>query len=200
MNPQALRLFLGAVACAALLLTACGQTPTSTPTASQSTDPVRESKEIAQQFMGTLKGELSQAIAESGLPGAIEVCKEVSLEMEQRFTREHEAIAQLRRVSTQPRNVETHTPTPAERDWLQAAAQAHAAGETVQPGQLQHDGQTTVMLPIVINNSLCLGCHGDSQMMSTELKQALQTHYPEDQATGYAMGDFRGALAVTWNE
>jgi hypothetical protein len=40
----------------------------------------------------------------------------------------------------------------------------------------------------------CLICHGTQ--ISTQTKSMLDTHYPNDQAIGYKLGDIRGAFTV----
>jgi hypothetical protein len=50
--------------------------------------------------------------------------------------------------------------------------------------------------PLRINKQVCLKCHGhiaDNKKLSGFLKE----NYPEDKATGYKMGDLRGAVVVT---
>lgn len=43
----------------------------------------------------------------------------------------------------------------------------------------------------------CLACHGDPAEQSETLRAILRHYYPEDQATGYAPGAWRGVLRVT---
>ncbi len=49
--------------------------------------------------------------------------------------------------------------------------------------------------PLVINKGVCLKCHGDVQ--NKKLKNTIEQRYPNDKATGYKMGDLRGAIVVT---
>ena len=42
----------------------------------------------------------------------------------------------------------------------------------------------------------CLTCHGDAAKLTPELKDKLAKLYPKDQATGYELGQIRGALTV----
>lgn len=44
---------------------------------------------------------------------------------------------------------------------------------------------------------LCLNCHGDKNMLSEEVSAQLANLYPEDKATGYREGDFRGVIRVS---
>lgn len=62
----------------------------------------------------------------------------------------------------------------------------------------EQDGVTTyrMMRPIPVGG-VCLACHGPSDSLPKEVKQELKTKYPDDQATGYAAGQLRGAFSVT---
>jgi hypothetical protein len=55
----------------------------------------------------------------------------------------------------------------------------------------------TVYVPVVISNPLCLMCHGKpGTEVSAELQATIRKLYPEDQATGFALGELRGAWRV----
>jgi predicted acyltransferase len=49
--------------------------------------------------------------------------------------------------------------------------------------------------PLVINNDMCLKCHGAVDPQS-QLGLAIKTAYPNDHAIGYKMGDLRGMIVV----
>jgi hypothetical protein len=57
------------------------------------------------------------------------------------------------------------------------------------------DGSARYMLAIR-SDGVCLACHGAA--VPAALQQTLQSDYPHDRATGYALGDIRGAFSVTW--
>ena len=42
----------------------------------------------------------------------------------------------------------------------------------------------------------CLACHGDPAQMDPEVKALIKSRYPHDQATGYKVGDLRGAVSI----
>jgi hypothetical protein len=42
---------------------------------------------------------------------------------------------------------------------------------------------------------LCLVCHGKG--LSDEVKATLEEYYPDDLATGYSLGQVRGAISVS---
>jgi hypothetical protein len=43
---------------------------------------------------------------------------------------------------------------------------------------------------------LCINCHGPKENISAEVKTILSEKYPEDRATGFLVGDLRGAVSV----
>lgn len=163
-------------------------------------DYLIKSQPIASDFMATLKNELQQAVASGRFGEAIEVCKRVSKEKEEEFTQRYADIRSIRRISVKTRNPETHTPSPAEQAWLMEAEQRLKSGVAPQPGILSNESTVTVLFPIVINDPICLVCHGQEEFLIPDVQAALRTHYPNDQAVGYLLGDFRGALAIQWKE
>lgn len=51
--------------------------------------------------------------------------------------------------------------------------------------------------PIVLNNPLCLQCHGDvGKDISAENYETIKSLYPQDAAIGYNVGDFRGMWSI----
>jgi hypothetical protein len=43
---------------------------------------------------------------------------------------------------------------------------------------------------------LCINCHGPKEGIPTDVKTILAEKYPEDRATGFLVGDLRGAISV----
>ncbi len=149
---------------------------------------------IVKQFGGTLKPQLKKALNEGGVKHAIEVCsvqapniaKELSLTTQW----------QVKRVSLRARNKQSATPDTWEEATLKSFNQRQQQGEKAQ----------TIAKAEIVNNEfrfmkaqgvepLCLTCHGTK--LSDEAKAALAQYYPEDQATGYALGEIRGAFSLT---
>jgi hypothetical protein len=42
---------------------------------------------------------------------------------------------------------------------------------------------------------ICLACHGES--ISPDVATAIREAYPQDQATGFSLGDIRGAFTLS---
>ncbi|HHT9135020.1 MAG TPA: Tll0287-like domain-containing protein [Candidatus Avalokitesvara rifleensis] len=52
------------------------------------------------------------------------------------------------------------------------------------------------MRPIYIT-PVCLPCHGEKESIPKEIREFLESRYPQDAATGYKTGDLRGGISVT---
>ena len=58
-------------------------------------------------------------------------------------------------------------------------------------------GTVTFFAPSVLNNEFCLKCHGAlGQDISPENVAVIQNLYPQDEATGFKLGDLRGAWRI----
>ncbi len=153
------------------------------------------SRDVALGMQTALKEDLMQAMASSGPEGAIAVCR----------TRAPAIAAQagiaagvrVSRTALRLRNP-ANAPDAASRGVLELFAQRLRAGAA--PAQLEHfapaaDGGARYMTAIVMQPP-CLACHGDN--LAEPVRQALHAQYPADAATGFAVGELRGAVVVDW--
>lgn len=151
---------------------------------------------ITQEAQVQLIAQLQQAIASNGPAGAIDFCKVNALPILQ--TVESKYTVTLRRASVQPRNP-ADTPNAEELPLLEAYAY-NAENNISSDPSIQKIEQGEVLLytkPILLTNALCLSCHGDPKKdIAPETSAKLKELYPQDSATGYAIGDLRGMWAL----
>ena len=84
-------------------------------------------------------------------------------------------------------------PANAAPDWVALWFESYLAGQS-QPVSVElEDGRHGYVEPIVMQ-PLCLTCHG--QDLQPDVAEKLAQLYPEDQATGFEAGDFRGVFWV----
>jgi hypothetical protein len=140
-----------------------------------------------------LQGRLEATLTTEGPVAAIRVCKEEAPAIAARFSTDGWTV---RRIGTRVRNAETNVPTEAEEQILGrfAALPADERATAFEEG-LSDDGYYFYK-PIFAAKPACLICHGPSEQMSEELRATLAEAYPEDKATGYALGDLRGAFVA----
>lgn len=144
-------------------------------------------------FQSELQKALMAGIQAKGAAGAIGECKTVSPALEQKYTNEGSSV---RRISAKPRNP-ANAPDAFEavilREWEQGLKEGRAPTTVA-----RRDGsRLRVLKPIRIPGGLCLNCHGDPKTFPPALQSALQKSYPEDKATGYRVGQLRGAFSAT---
>lgn len=151
---------------------------------------------ITQEAQAQLTAQLQQAIASNGPAGAIDFCKVNALPI-LKIVESNHAVT-LRRVSEQPRNP-ADAPNAEELPLLEAYAY-NAENNISSDPNIQKIDQGEVLLytkPILLANTLCLSCHGDSKKdITPETSAKLKELYPQDPATGYAVGELRGMWAL----
>ncbi|KAF1711374.1 hypothetical protein CSC70_05550 [Pseudoxanthomonas kalamensis DSM 18571] len=195
----------------ALLLAACqgaspsadaqdADTATPAPVAeTQAPDPaLLRAQAAAADFSGQLRAALQQSMQSGGPVAAVDVCHTQAPGIADEVMRQHHV--RLGRVALPGRN---RNPGQAAQDWqletLQQFQQAVAAGEPA-AAQLRvqrdglPDGVSLRMMRGIATEPPCLACHGSA--VAAPVQAAIRAHYPDDAATGFEVGDLRGALWV----
>lgn len=152
-----------------------------------------EAQVLVKAFVGTLKPLLSTTLQEKGPVEAIGVCADkgpaIAAELSARSGWE------LRRVSLKPRNAELAVPDAWERQQLERLAERAAAGAkgpTLNHGE-SVDGRYRYIQAQPVAG-VCLVCHGSN--IDSAVAAAIRDYYPKDVATGYQLGDIRGAISL----
>ena len=169
-----------------LVLVGCA--PQEEPQARSETEAVKKAKSAAQAAFQGLSAELAKAMAEGGPTKAIPVCSSKAGSLTSQVAAEQGVT--MVRLSDRPRNPDQR----AEGDDLTALE----AMKSARKSQIdwKQDGAAVVRLPIVLNNPICLNCHGGEQDIAPETRAVLGELYPEDEATGFAMNDLRGMWRI----
>ncbi len=138
-----------------------------------------------QQLMGALKAGL-----EEGPGSAIDACRVQAPAIAATLSVDDVRIG---RTSHRLRNSANAGP-----DWAKEVLEAYLrqTGDWAPRVVALEDGRTGYVEPIV-TQPLCLTCHGSD--LAPPVADALATHYPEDQATGFAAGDLRGVFWVSFD-
>jgi len=142
------------------------------------------------ELLAPFKSNLMQALSagmQDGPAGAIEVCSEQAPAIARSLSANG---VRMGRSSHKLRNPDNAPP-----DWLAPLIEAYASGAVdLQPRVVAvDDGRTGYAEPIVVQ-PLCLACHGAE--LDAEVAEQLAARYPDDQATGFSAGDFRGVFWV----
>lgn len=184
---------------ALLLLSACSNDP-GNPTVGSGIAPPdinalnAEAEELSRRFVESLQPALQTALQSGGPAAAIQVCAAVA----PGIARELSVTSgwKIRRVSLRPRNTASAQP-----DSWEVVALAHFA-ERQQAGEAGPEIRTAALVGSTFRymqaqptGPLCLTCHGKE--LTADVRGALLQLYPDDAATGYALGEIRGAISLS---
>lgn len=179
------------------LLAACVSAPPPAPPPVD-TAWVGEARGIATSMPPKLLAVLQEEIAKGGPEGAIGVCREQAPAMARAAS--EQSGWNVRRVSLRNRNPKA-VPDPWERAVLEDFDRRAAAKES--PATLEKAEITTLDGKVVQRYMRalptmppCTQCHGAADQLSPAVKARLQALYPDDRATGYAVGQIRGAMTL----
>jgi Protein of unknown function (DUF3365) len=171
---------------------------TITPTAAQSdlTERTDAARAAAVDFGMTLIGELQQAIAAGGPANAIGVCHVAA----PRIAAGKSAAMRMTigRTSLKLRQPD-NKPDAWEMQQLLRFEERKAAGEspaTIEFAEYVETGGQRVFryMKAIPTTQLCLACHGAA--LAPEVAARLRELYPQDAATGFKVGDLRGAFTI----
>jgi hypothetical protein len=156
-------------------------------------DRLAEGQRLAAEAFALLSKNLAEAIAKDGVPGAIGFCSEKALPLTASVD------ATLRRVSHKARNPKNKADA-AELEILDSYRATMKAGKAPEPQVRRNaDGSETFFAPIVLANPTCLKCHGaPGTDIDADTLAALSKRYPQDEATGFQMGELRGMWRITF--
>ncbi len=157
-----------------------------------------EARKVAGAVPPKLLEVLTTQIAKDGPASAVAVCNEKAPQMAKAAS-EQSGWA-IRRVSLRNRN-----PNAVPDGWELAALndfdQRAAAGE--KPATLEKFGVVETAtgkeyryMKALPTQQVCLACHGAAQELAPDVAANIHALYPDDKATGYAVGQIRGAITI----
>ncbi len=157
-----------------------------------------EFRGYAKEYMSTLKQVLIKNMKEGGPLQAVTVCSDTASELTTLYS--EKMGINVKRVSYKNRNV-GNTPDSFEKEALNEFEKLFAKNELKTDTEIikkvDVNGKEVIryIKPIIIE-SPCLNCHGDREILP-EVSELIKQKYPNDKATGYKVGDLRGAISIT---
>lgn len=162
--------------------------------------PVEEARALTERFGAELKRTLLAAVEEGGPPNAIDVCRTKAPSIAESMSTDGWTIG---RTAPRVRNT-GNAANSWQRRGLEQLQQRLASEDGADPNALEWhevveaDGARTLhYMRAIPMGGLCLGCHGPADGLDAAVKEQLATLYPDDQATGFAVGELRGAFVVS---
>jgi hypothetical protein len=157
-----------------------------------------EARKVAGSVPPKLLQVLTAEIDKGGPESAIAVCREKAPQMAK--TASEQTGWMIRRVSLRNRNPKA-IPDTWEIAALEDFDRRAAAGEA--PATLEKwdtavvgDRQEFRYIRALPVQPICLGCHGESKDLKSEVKAKLESFYPADKGVGYSLGQIRGAITI----
>lgn len=152
-------------------------------------------KAISAEAFGLLSSNLQTAMQSGGVSNALPFCSLVASPLTRGMAEKHGV--HLRRVTHKARNP-TAKADATETEVLKCFDAALAAGANPPPLVTNLvPGRATFFAPIVLNNDLCLKCHGQPDVdLAPESLAVIRQLYPHDEATGFRLGQLRGAWRI----
>lgn len=188
-----------------LLLAGCSKArppetpPASTPSARLPAEAqnvaLQRGKAIVAETFSLLSSNLQTAMQQGGVSNALPFCSLAASPLTAGMAGKHGVT--IRRVTHKPRN-------PAGRaDATESAILKHfeatLTGTNPPPPFVTNftASTATFFAPILLSNELCLKCHGElGRDISTENVAVIRHLYPHDEATGFKLGQLRGAWRI----
>lgn len=157
------------------------------------TDFVEEAKNLAKDLKGSLVTELSKAIQKKGVDGAVPFCHANVGSIAKGAGGDRLSKFEIGRTSHKVRN-----PSNEAEPWMRSYLDKFKGkfkGE-MKKDHLVHrfeNGKRAYIEPLYVK-AKCLLCHGEN--VSAGVKQKISALYPDDQATGFKMNEFRGFIWI----
>jgi len=155
---------------------------------------------IATASFQALSGQLSQAMQAGGPAHAVEYCSHRALSVMDPLSALHGA--RIKRTSDRLRAAHDRPDTDEQRalqvmveQWERGAAAA------VTPSVRLLGDSVAYYQPIFIASPTCLKCHGTAGVdLDSAAFAVIDQRYPQDAATGYQLGEFRGMWSIRWKQ
>jgi hypothetical protein len=161
--------------------------------------PILRAQTMSKTFATELQSTLLAAIEAGGPAHAISVCKHDAPEIAARQASDGWTLS---RTALRVRNP-ANAPSSWQRDVLLTWQEQIEAGKVDDLASLEWfdivegaSGKQLRYMRAIPLGGVCLACHGPVDQLSAEVQTALAQQYPEDQATGFAVGELRGAFVV----
>ena len=181
------------------LFISCQQNRPRDLSAEETAEYLEQGQSIVKESFKALSGQLASAMNQGGVQNAVSYCNIQANPIMDSLSQAHGVT--VSRVSLRPRNPGSIS-SAEEAEILKDYLRLQSEGKELHPFvETYSGGKVTFYAPITIISPLCLKCHGtvggDIAQQDYELIRSL---YPEDEATGYTLGELRGMWIVKFDE
>lgn len=157
-----------------------------------------DSRIVVKEMMSQLGSALQKEMAAHGPAAAITVCKDLAPAITAELSRK--TGQRITRVSLKTRDPLLGSPDAWEQKVL---ADFAVRLEKENPVNMEFaeivtepQGRFMRYMKAIPMQEICLKCHGSPETIAPQVREQLNAEYPHDQATGYAIGQLRGAFSI----
>ncbi|MCG7644469.1 DUF3365 domain-containing protein [Alteromonas sp. Cnat3-28] len=163
-------------------------------------EKVKEARLHAKALGGALKSRLQQAIQSGGLEAGVNECQITAAPIALALSQNGWEVGRTALKVRNPNNAADQW----EREqlaWfsqlLTKAKQDNLAHKRpLETYQYDSESGKFRYMMAIEQGQVCMACHGAN--VAPSVKQSILKHYPNDQATGFELGDLRGAFTITY--
>jgi hypothetical protein len=157
-----------------------------------------DARKVAKEFVTQLGGELKKEMEANGPGAAIKVCRNVAPAIASDLSRKNGW--KVGRVSQKVRNPLLGMPDAWEQkvlaDFDRRLEKENPANMDFAEIVTEPQGQYFRYMKAIPTQDTCLKCHGTDEARAQPAKDTLAADYPHDKATGYTLGQLRGAVTI----
>jgi hypothetical protein len=156
----------------------------------------QKSREAIKALGGELKNTLQASMKTSGPIDSVAMCQIKAPEITNQISQSKGMV--VARTSLKYRN-QKNKPDAWEKSVLEKFEQRKQKGEAVKTMEYseltEHNGEKVFRyMKAIPTGEVCLKCHGSN--VPQPIASKINSLYPDDKATGFKMGDIRGAFSV----
>ena len=148
---------------------------------------------LVREFSSQLKPALLEAMTTGGPAHGVSVCAERAPAISRSLG--DSSGWQVRRVSLKPRNPDAGADAFEARVLNDFIRLRQSGAEAAQLRHAEEVNGQYRYLQAQLTEGICLTCHGKE--IEPGLSKMIEQYYPGDQATGFSLGDVRGAISLT---
>jgi hypothetical protein len=168
------------------LLAGCAGTPDAPEPKPIPEPKVERARDLAAELQGTLKTALMESLT-AGPAEAIEACAVMAPDLAAGLSTDGVRIGRTSHRLRNPANAAPAWVEPLVEEYRETAPGAESQALWID------DSTVGYVEPIYVQKP-CLACHGEA--VADDVLQEIQATYPQDRATGFHEGEFRGVIWV----
>ena len=161
---------------------------------------VKQARVHAKALGGALKSRLKQAIQSGGLEAGVEECQLAAEPIAEGLSQNGWEVGRTALKVRNPNNA----PDEWEREQLalftslleKAKLEGKQPSMPMDTSKYNSDSGEFRYMMAIQQGQVCMACHGGQ--VAPSVKDTILKHYPNDEATGFELGELRGAFTLTY--